>query len=393
MNLLRIDSIGGASGDMLLSLLADLGADLNEISSQISKANPGAFVISSGKVEDKGISGTRVEVAVEEQHHHRHLKDILIIIEKSGLSARAKELASRTFDRLARAEGDVHGISKDHVHFHEVGALDSIVDILGACAGLCMLKIDAVTVGTLPTGTGTVQCAHGVMPVPAPATAELLIGHPVICSGEQGEMVTPTGAALLMEWKASLPLPSNSQYSMQLTAAGYGIGRRSMTRPNVIRGILLSDEACPTLSDECLELQTNVDDMSPEQAAYLQRRLLELGALDVFYAPVNMKKNRPGMLLTILCRPADRDPLQETVFRESTSLGIRESFKLRTILKRKIVEVETEFGRVRIKTGILGSDIVTSAPEYEDCARLASEKNVPFKKVYDAATRAFDSLQ
>lgn len=393
MNLLRIDSIGGASGDMLLSLLADLGADLNEISAQVTKADAGSFVISSEKIEDKGISGTRAAVAVEEQHHHRHLKDILLIIEKSGLSPKAKELASKTFDRLAEAEGSVHGISKDKVHFHEVGALDSIVDILGACAGLCMLNIDAVTVSALPTGTGTVECAHGVMPVPAPATAELLLGHPVICSGEKGEMVTPTGAALLMEWKSSLPNPPPGTPSMQLTSVGYGIGHRSMSRPNVIRGLILSDEACSTLSDECLELQTNVDDMSPEQAGYLQKRLLELGALDVICAPVYMKKERPGMLLTVLCRPADGESLRETIFRESTSLGIRESFKLRTILKRKIVEVETEFGTIRIKTGILGDDIVTSSPEYEDCARLATKHNAPFKKVYDSATRAFDKLQ
>jgi uncharacterized protein (TIGR00299 family) protein len=390
MNLLRVDSVGGASGDMSLSLLADLGADLDTISDQIRQADPGTFRILAEKTEDKGISGTRVKVEVEEQHHHRHLPDILDIIKRSGLTDDAKELAKNTFIRLADAEGKVHGISRDEVHFHEVGALDSVVDILGACAGLCMLKIDAVEVGTLPTGTGTIECAHGVMPVPVPATAELLIGHPVLSSGEKGEMITPTGAALLMQWKELTP---NHKASMTVTGVGYGLGHREMNRPNVLRGLLLTDEELPSLDDECMELQTNLDDMTPEQAGWIQKRLLKTGALDVLCAPVMMKKQRPGMLLTVLCKPAQSETIKEIIFKESTSLGIRETFKIRTILKRTIVDVETDYGVVRVKTGSLDGKLTTRSPEYEDCAKLASEKNVPFKLVYESASREFDKLQ
>ena len=391
MKLLRIDSIGGASGDMSLALLADLGADLDAISKQIAQANPGEFSISREKTEDHGIAGTRVTVTVEEQHHHRCLPDIIKIIKTSGLTPEAAALATKTFTRLADAEAKVHGIARDKVHFHEVGALDSVVDILGACAGICMLEIDAVEVGVLPTGTGTVKCQHGIMPVPVPATVELLEGHQITASGEKGEMITPTGAALLMEWKHSLPPPHSC--SMELSSVGYGLGHRSMERPNALRGMILTDAAQATLSDECLELQTNLDDMTPEQAGWLQKRLLESGALDVLCAPVMMKKERPGMLLTVLCKPSDNAAIKEIIFRESTSLGIRESFKTRTVLKRKVVEVETDYGKVRVKVGLMGEEIVTRSPEYEDCARLASEQKVPFKTVYESASRVFDKLQ
>ena len=391
MNLLRIDSVGGASGDMSLSLLADLGADLQKISEQIREADPGTFTIVAETTESHGISGTRVKVDVEEQHHHRHLPDILKIIETSGLTECAKKLSVDTFMRLADAEGKVHGVSRDKVHFHEVGALDSIVDILGACAGLCMLDITAVEVGTLPTGTGTIECAHGVMPVPVPATAELLQGHAILASGEKGEMITPTGAALLMEWKNGLP--ASHKCSLELAKVGYGIGHKEMSRPNAVRGMILTDSKLDTLVDECLELQTNLDDITPEQVGWLQRRLLESGALDVICSPVMMKKDRPGMLLTVLSKPDDAEKLKELIFRESTSLGIRETFKTRTVLKRDVVEVDTEYGTVRVKVGRLGNDTVTRSPEYEDCARLASEQNVPFKAVYESASTLFDKLQ
>jgi len=391
MNLLRIDSVGGASGDMCLALLADLGADLDLVSKQIEEAAPGSFSISAKKAESGRISGTYAAVRVEEQHHHRHLADILAIIEKSGLSERAKALAANTFTRLARAEGKVHGISPEDVHFHEVGALDSIVDILGACAALCLLEIDSVDVGPLPVGSGTIECAHGVMPVPVPATAELLAGHQIINSGEQTELITPTGAALLMEWKASLP-PQHS-CSLELSRSGYGIGRKKLTRPNAIRGMLLTDSKLNTLSDECLELQTNLDDISPEQIAWLQKRLMEQGALDVISDPVSMKKGRSGTLLTVLCKPADAERLKDLIFRESTSLGIRENFKLRSVLRRKTVEVKTDYGTIRVKAGLIGGETVTRSPEYEDCAKAAREKNVPFKTVYEAASLGFDKLQ
>ena len=391
MNLLRIDSVGGASGDMCLAMLADLGADLELVSKQIAQAEPGEFRISAQKSQTKHLAGTCVSVQVEEQHHHRHLAQILSIIDRSALCKQAKEMAARTFARLARAEGKVHGISHDEVHFHEVGALDSIVDILGACAALNMLGIDAVDVGPLPTGSGTIECAHGVMPVPVPATSELLTGHEIISTGERTELVTPTGAALLMEWKSSLK-PSHS-CGLELSKSGYGIGRKKLNRPNAIRGMILTDTSLSTLSDECLELQTNLDDISAEQIAWLQKRLMEDGALDVLSDPVAMKKNRTGTLLTVLCRPADSERLKDLIFRESSSLGIRESFKLRSVLRRKTVEVQTQYGVIRVKTGMIGDKTVTRSPEYEDCARAAREKNVPFKAVYEAASLGFDKLQ
>ncbi len=391
MNLLRIDSLGGASGDMCLALLADLGADLEAVSAQISKADVGKFTIAASKAESRGISGTTVKVSTEEQHHHRYLPDIIQIIEQSAIPERARKLAESTFRRLAEAEGRVHGIAPDKVHFHEVGALDSIVDILGSCSALCMLEIDAVTVGPLPTGTGTVKCAHGVIPVPVPATVELLKGHSILATGEPSEMITPTGASLLMEWKASLQ--PKHECAMELIKSGYGIGHREMGRPNAIRGMVLSDTEIDVLSDDCVELQTNLDDITPEQVSWLQGRLLDRGALDVACEPVTMKKNRTGVTLTILCKPDQAPELSETVFRESTSLGIRETFKTRKVLKRKIVEVETEYGAVRVKVGMIGEEVVTRSPEYDDCARLAGEQDVPFKAVYESASRGFDKLQ
>lgn len=391
MKLLRIDSLGGASGDMLLALLADLGADLRLITRQIMDSNPGAFTIESSTREDRGFSGTEVRVKTEEQHSHRHLEDIIRIIEACSISASAGKLAAGTFTRLADAEARVHGTTRDRIHFHEVGALDSIVDIIGACSGLAMLGIDAVEVSALPTGTGYTECDHGLMPVPVPATAELLKGHPVLPTQEKCEMITPTGAALLMEWKNSLP--AHHQCSAELVSTGYGMGHKKMGRPNIIRGLVLSDENLNTLSDECLELQTNIDDSPPEQLAWLQKRLLESGALDVTLAPVIMKKDRPGTLLTVLCRPCDSSAARELIFRESNSLGIRETFKTRSVLKRDIIKVSTKYGDVRIKTGRIGTETVTRAPEFEDCARLAMENNVPLKLVYDAASRAFDKLQ
>lgn len=391
MKLLRIDSVGGASGDMSLALLADLGADLESVADQIRQADAGPFKIIAKKSESKGISGTTVTVEAEEQHHHRHLPDILQIIENSGLEYPARLLAVDTFKRLADAEGKVHGISADKVHFHEVGAMDSIVDILGACAALHMLAVDAVQVGTLPVGTGTVKCAHGVMPVPVPAAAELLSGHPILPSDEPNEMVTPTGAALLMQWKQSFK-PSHKA-SCELMRVGYGIGQKDMGRPNIIRGMILTDSELDLLCDECIELQTNLDDTTPEQVAWLQRRLLDQGALDVISEPVSMKKDRTGILLTVLAKPIDVSALKEIIFRESTTLGVRESFKTRTILKRKTVKVETEYGTVRVKTGLLGNEAVTHAPEYEDCAKLAGDQGVPFKMIYESALLGVDRRQ
>ena len=254
-----------------------------------------------------------------------------------------------------------------------------------------MLNIDAVDVGTLPTGKGTINCAHGVMPVPVPATVELIKGHTVLPTDVDGEMITPTGAALLMEWKNSLP-PSH-ECSLELAGVGYGVGQKEMGRPNVIRGMILSDAEQTVLSDECIELQTNLDDMTPEQAGWIQQRLIDAGALDVICAPVMMKKERPGMLLTTLCKPSQVDAIKDIIFRESTTLGIRETFKTRTVLRRKLVEVETDYGVVRVKVGMVGTDIVTRSPEYEDCARIAAEKNVPFKTVYESASSGFDKLQ
>ncbi|MBU0714293.1 MAG: nickel pincer cofactor biosynthesis protein LarC [Verrucomicrobia bacterium] len=403
MKHLHFDSIGGASGDMILAALLDLGVSREDLQHQLTGLPIGPFEIEVNSISDRGLHGTRVNVHVPSHEHthgsadhsqpqvhppHRGLIEIRALIDGSQLSASVKAASLRVFRRLAEAEAHVHGTTPDQVHFHEVGAVDAIIDIVGACLGLERLGVAGVSVGPLPLGHGTVVCAHGILPVPAPATVELLKGFTVAPTDEPFELVTPTGAALLTTCKTLETFPPGSR----ILKVGQGFGHRTLNgRPNVLRAMLMESDSvaadadgCPA-TDTCLVLECNLDDLTPELTGSLMKRLLDAGALDVFLTPVQMKKQRPGILLTVLCRPEQRPTMLDLIFRESTTFGIREYPVQRTVLERRHESVETPFGRVRVKIGRWQGSDITVSPEYEDCRRAAESAGVSVRAVYEAA--------
>lgn len=397
MKILRFDSMGGASGDMILASLVELGASLDTIRSHLKSLPVEDFEITSTITVDGSIRGTHLDVKCHEHNHHcRNLGDIAGMISAAELPDAAKKSAITVFQRLADAEAEVHGTTPDKIHFHEIGALDSIVDIVASCLAVDLLGADRVTFGPLPVGRGTVKTDHGVMPLPVPAVARLLKGYPVSQTEEPFEMVTPTGAALLTTW-ASNPrsgsenVPHNAP--MTILGTGYGIGtRRLKGRPNAIRAMLM-ETAIETraTSDECLVLECNIDDTIPELIGSLTQRLMTAGALDVFTTAIQMKKQRPGTLLTVLCRPVQKRELLDLIFKESSTFGVREHLTTRTILERRHIDIDTPYGKVRVKVGTRGGHDITWSPEHDDCARCADEKNVPVRAVYESALRMIAS--
>jgi len=400
---LRFDSVGGASGDLILSSLVALGVDPSKIHRGLSSLSAGSFKLQVKTVSEHGFAGKQLSVKIKHSHHHhRHLDDILSMIRKSRLSPWVKNLSTQVFRKLAAAEAKVHGTTPDKIHFHEVGAVDSIVDIVGSCLALEILGVNAVTVNALPLGHGTVECEHGTLPLPAPAVVELLKKHPVIQVDEPFETVTPTGAALLMTWKEFLPAKPSASLAILKTGLGFG-HHRFKNRSNSLRATLLenidadqdkalradaSGVALGAKTDECLVLECNIDDTIPELIGSLCQNLMKKGALDVFTTPVQMKKQRPGTLLTVLCKPADRDRLVKMIFAESTTFGIREHLTRRTILQRRHITVMTPYGKVRVKIGSLNGRDITASPEHDDCVKCAAKHNVPVRRVYELALRA-----
>ena len=403
MKHIHFDSVGGASGDMILAALLDLGVSRDDLQRQLAGLPIGPFEIEAVSISEQGLRGTRIHVHAASHAHihkgadhpqpkahppHRGLREIRVLIEGSQLPPAVKANSLRVFQRLAEAEALVHGSTPDQVHFHEVGAVDAIIDIVGACLGLEMLGVTGVSVSPLPLGHGAVKCAHGILPVPAPATVELLKGFPVAPADEPFELVTPTGAALLTTWKTQETFPPGSR----ILKIGQGFGHRTLNgRPNVLRAILMESgsvaaaaDACPA-TDACLVLECNLDDLTPELAGSLPNRLLDAGALDVFLTPVQMKKQRPGILLTVLCRPEQREAMLDMIFRESTTFGIREHSVRRTVLERRHENVETPFGRIRVKIGRWQGADITASPEYDDCLKAAERAGVSVRAVYEAA--------
>lgn len=382
------DSVGGASGDMILAALLDLGADIGVIREMTAGLCDAAFTINVTPRSGHGMHGTQVRVEVTEVGNpHRDLMTIRKIIEGSRLPPAVQALSLRTFERLAVAEAKVHNTTPDRVHFHEAGAVDSIVDIVASNLALHLLGVTEVFVGPLPDGRGTMECAHGVMPIPVPATAELLAGMPVVATQEPFELVTPTGAALLSTWRTGVQ-PARP---ISVTRISYAFGHRRLnTRPNLLRARLAEycDAAAGADTDTCLVLECNIDDMNPELIGGLTDDLLAAGALDVFTQPIQMKKQRPGILFTVLTDPARREHLIDLVFRGTTTFGIREYETRRTVLARRHVSVETPYGAVRIKIGAWRGEDITFSPEYEDCLKCAKAATVAVRTVYEAAQRA-----
>ena len=383
--LVYVDCFSGISGDMLLGALLDAGLPLDVLEGQLARLPLEGYRLQVRTVSSHGISGTKLDVLVDDgtAQPERKLADILRLIDASGLSPAVRRRAAAIFRRLAAAEARVHGTSVEEVHFHEVGAVDSIVDTVGAVIGLEALGVERVYASSLPLAGGTVRTRHGVLPLPAPATLELLaaVGAPTRAAPAEGELVTPTGAAILAE------LATFEQPSLRVRRVGYGFGTREFPWPNALRLWLGEPVAGGLIQDEVVLIETNLDDASPELLGYAMERLFEAGALDVYFTPIQMKKNRPGTLLGIIAPPARVHALAELVLAETTSLGVRLHPAARLIAERREATVETGLGMVRVKLKRLG-DRTVAAPEYEDCARLARERGVPLAEVYRLALAA-----
>jgi len=378
-----LDCFSGISGDMLLGALVDVGLAVEDLRTDLAKLPLEGYEVTAERVVKGGLAGTQVSVKTKREHGHRGLSDIVEIINGSTLPPEVTVRARRVFERLAEAEARVHGRSVEEVHFHEVGAVDAIVDIVGACCGLHRLGLETVYASALPLGGGWVESAHGRLPVPAPATVELLHGVPAYGGPVEAELVTPTGAAIVTTIASKFgPMPS-----MTVRATGWGAGQRELPHPNLLR-VFLGEPTTQPLEQQLSLIETNLDNMNPELLGHTMERLLEAGALDVFYTPIMMKKSRPATLVSVLAEPSLVSVLSEVLFRETTTLGIRVTEVSRRCLEREWREVETEWGIVRVKIGRLNGEIVNIAPEYEDCARLARENDVPAKVVHEAARAA-----
>jgi hypothetical protein len=452
MRIAYLECFSGISGDMFLGALVDAGVPARLLQDTVFALNLGARLEVS-RVMRSGITATKVDVWVNDEkdlpreeywseqrgqdevhretsgqsrhhetvllehshehsheptHEHRHSNDhdhahghshgrglieIRKIISASGVSANAKKTACAIFEALGAAEGKIHSVPPEEVHFHEVGAVDAIVDIICATVGAEALGVDEIVCSPLNVGGGMVHCAHGTFPVPAPATLELLKGAPTYSSEIQKELVTPTGAAIVK----ILARQFGTFPQMKVETTGYGAGSRDFAgHPNVLRltvGEALSDpawaSAAKTASEMITVLEANLDDLNPQVFGYAMDLLLEMGALDVFAIPVQMKKNRPGMLLTVLCKPDSADKLMQLIFAETTTLGVRRREEARQILARRWESVNTQWGEVRIKIGSMNGTVSNYAPEYEDCRRIASEHHVPLKTVMGEAVESY----
>ena len=389
--ILYFDCFAGISGDMTIGALLDLGVDQKVLRDQLNSLNVAGYSLKIENKSVKGIQATDFDVIIEhpshhkhdhhDHHHHRNLDTILGIIEKSDLEKEAKQLSSDIFNTVAKSEAKIHGKEIDEVHFHEVGAIDSIVDIVGAAVCLSYLKPDKVYSSPLHVGSGTVNCAHGILPVPAPATADILKGIPIYSTDVIGELVTPTGAAIIKTISSNFgPLPS-----MEIDEIGYGAGNKDFNIPNILRVLIgkeVTDNRLPV--DKLVMLETNIDDMNPETFSHLFPLLFEKGALDVFTTSVMMKKGRPGVLLNVLCKNEDVYKFEDLIFKETTTLGIRKSAVDRSFVERDIIQVETQYGAARAKLAKKDGQIINIAPEYEDCHHLARKHNVSLTEIYDA---------
>lgn len=402
------DCASGASGDMLLGALVDLGLPVEELSGELARLPLSGYRLDAHKVHRSGLHATKVDVVTSEHggatpdaahahghdqgpahghaHDHAHMRtlpDIARLLDRSTLASEVRERAGALFRRLAEAEGEVHGVPPEAVHFHEVGAIDSIVDIVGGVIGLSWLRADRFAASPLNVGTGTVSMSHGLFPVPPPATARLLRGVPVYGAGE-GELLTPTGALLVTAHATSYgPLPP-----LRMEAVGHGAGTRDTHgRPNVLR-LIVGQEDGPA-AERVLVLEAEIDDMSPQLFGPLIDRLLGAGALDAYLTPVQMKKGRPGTLVTVVAPTSHRAAIEEVLFTETTTLGVRCQEWDRTKLAREVVTVDTDYGPIGVKVGRRGGTVVNAQPEFEDCQSTAAARGVAIKEVWAAALSAW----
>ena len=379
MRIAYLDCFSGISGDMFVGSLLDAGLPFEKLEATLSGLKLSGYRISATPEERNHIFGTRFSVTLQEADQVvRHLDDIREILKNSDLPLPVIQKSIQIFENLAEIEGDIHHISAKEVHFHEVGAVDSIVDIVATVAGMELLSIEKVFASRIPVGSGIISSAHGKIPIPSPATIALLKDIPIYSSGQDVEMVTPTGAALISSLCSSFgPMPP-----MVVEEVGYGVGSRTLSdRPNLFR-ILIGKDADKESTETVVLLEANLDDMSPELSGYLMETLFEAGARDVSFCPVYMKKNRPGIQLQVIGQPEDRERLTAIIFKESTTLGVRYSYGQRTVLKRETVVVDSPWGKMNVKKVIDRDGRAMFLPEYEECKRIARENNLPLRDVY-----------
>ena len=386
MKIIYFDCFAGASGDMLLAALLDAGAELETVKRELACLPLTGYELKLNRVLKKGISALDLTVIItENQQPHRHYRQIAAMLETSALSPQVKSMSLAVFRRLAEAEGKIHGKAPADVHFHEVGAVDSIVDIVGIAAALCSLGAEKICSSPLHSGTGFVHCAHGELPIPAPATLELLSGVPVYSRGIEAELLTPTGAAVLSTLAKFEPLPA-----MTVIKSGYGAGKKELSIANLLR-VIVGETAAPAagyMREETVILEANIDDMNPEFYSYISEKLFAAGVLDVTLIPVQMKKGRPGTMLSVLAKQEQEEALLDIIFTETTTLGIRRYSAEKLMLPRSLITVETAYGLVRVKIAELSNRIINAAPEYQDCLQLAKATGAPLKKIYAAAMAA-----
>jgi uncharacterized protein (TIGR00299 family) protein len=412
MKTLYLDLFSGIAGDMFIGALIDLGGDVRKLERELKKLKLDGWHLHVAHKQKSGIAGVKFDVHLADEHNHDHdhhehshehhhddnrnFSEIKNLISRSKLSAWVKQKSVAVFRRIAEAEGKIHGLPPDKVHFHEIGAIDSIVDIVGACVALELLGKPRVLASPVVEGIGWIDCAHGRLPVPAPATLAILgaRGIGITQCDEPHELVTPTGAALLAEFAESFG-PMNDFIAEK---TGFGLGtRENITRPNVLRVALgVQATAGGNLdweTDRIAVLETNLDDCTGEILGAFVETALAAGALDIFHTPIQMKKNRPGVLLTVLCRETDADKFSESILRKTTAFGVRRTFAERRKLRREITEVKTPFGKVTVKIGRLGGKVVQAAPEFESCRKLAEKMKIPLKQIYNAAIQSAKSLK
>jgi uncharacterized protein (TIGR00299 family) protein len=384
MKTLYFDCFAGASGDMILGAMVAAGVEPGYLREQLSSLPVSGFNIDFETVNRSGLSATYARVETAHEHKHRHLSDIKQIIEASGLKEAVKQRAVQIFTRLAEAEACVHNEPVDHVHFHEVGALDAIVDVVGAAICFDALQIDRFICSPIHVGSGMVKMAHGQFPIPPPAATELLKGVPFYATEIKGELLTPTGAAIITSVCVEYgPIPR-----ITTEKSGYGAGTREYPDfPNVLRVLIGETEDAGVTDERLWMIETNLDDASPQIIGHVMDRVLESGALDCFFTPVQMKKNRPGVLLSVLCSAGDKETVMKLLFTETTTLGIRSYEVTRRALQRSVVRVETPYGPIDVKVAHLDGRVVNEMPEFEQCRQAAAKTGVPLKVVEEAARK------
>ena len=389
---LHFESLGGASGDMILGSLIGLGVSCDELNNELKCLEVDPFKIIVEEVVEQGMTGLRARVEVEEKkhnHHGRHLSTIINLINKSSLNKEVKKEAIEVFQKIGKAEAEIHGIDIEKIHFHEVGAMDSIIDIVGCCLAKHKLDVQSISIRSLPSGYGTINCAHGTYPNPAPATLRILEGFPIEHIDEPYELVTPTGAALLATWRKS----SSIKNGYKLAQNSYSFGHHKLNnRPNLLRANLYisSNDSTPT---KCQILECNLDDTTPELIGLLTERLLSAGALDVYTQSILMKKQRSATMLSVLSKENEREKMLDLIFKESTTFGIRYYNIEREILDRSITEVKTKYGNISIKVGKRNGEIISASPEIDDCKLCAEKYGMPVEDIYRSALVAWDNIR